>query len=51
MRLPQFDSARTKGILHAVQGFVIFLGWALTIAVFTRDGPNDGRTAWYFAMV
>lgn len=38
-------------LLHALQGFVIFLGWALTIAVRTQDGPTDGRTAYCFALV
>ncbi|KAG5301111.1 hypothetical protein I7I48_01011 [Histoplasma ohiense] len=41
---------RVKMLLHALQGFVIFLGWALTIAVLTQDGPTDGRTAYYFAL-
>ncbi|KAK2734446.1 hypothetical protein FQN57_001681 [Myotisia sp. PD_48] len=50
MRLPNFASSRTKTIVHALQAFMIFLGWVLTIAVFTRDGANDGRTIWYFIM-
>ncbi|QSS65834.1 hypothetical protein I7I51_06685 [Histoplasma capsulatum] len=41
---------RVKMLLHALQGFVIFLGWALTIAVLTQDGPTDGRTAYCFAL-
>lgn len=51
MRLPSTNPARIKNLLHGLQGFVIFLAWAFTIAVFTRDGGTDGRTAWYFAMV
>ncbi|KAI5302852.1 hypothetical protein KEM56_000280 [Ascosphaera pollenicola] len=43
-------STRTKAIVHACQGFVIFIAWAMTIAVFTRDGSTDGRTAYYFAL-
>jgi hypothetical protein len=42
---------RIKGFFHAFQAFLIFLAWALTIAVFTRDGATDGRTAWFFALV
>ncbi|PGG99578.1 translocation protein SEC72 [Blastomyces parvus] len=41
---------RVKMLLHAFQGFVVFLGWALTIAVFTQKGGTDGRTAYYFAL-
>ncbi|KAI5288248.1 vesicle formation at the endoplasmic reticulum [Ascosphaera aggregata] len=44
------DSTRTKAIIHACQGFVVFIAWAMTIAVFTRDGSTDGRTAYYFAL-
>ncbi|KAK2786409.1 hypothetical protein FQN51_003596 [Onygenales sp. PD_10] len=45
-----FQFPRVKTLLHAFQAFVIFLAWALTIAVFTRAGATDGRTAWYFAL-
>ncbi|KAK2805560.1 hypothetical protein FQN50_006187 [Emmonsiellopsis sp. PD_5] len=45
-----FQFPRVKTLLHAFQAFVIFLAWAFTIAVFTRDGATDGRTAWYFAL-
>lgn len=51
MKLPHVNLSRTKTILHALQAFIIFLGWAMTIAVFTRDGPTDGRTVYYFIMV
>ncbi|EEP79472.1 conserved hypothetical protein [Uncinocarpus reesii 1704] len=50
MKLPHINSARTKNIIHAFQAFIIFLAWAMTIAVFTRNGKTDGRTAWYFAL-
>ncbi|KMP03160.1 hypothetical protein CIHG_02519 [Coccidioides immitis H538.4] len=50
MRLPHINTSRTKNIIHAFQAFIIFLAWAMTIAVFTRDGKTDGRTAWYFAL-
>ncbi|EEH46552.2 uncharacterized protein PADG_02650 [Paracoccidioides brasiliensis Pb18] len=45
-----FHFPRMKMLLHGLQGFVVFLGWALTVAVFTRDGDTDGRTAYYFAL-
>ncbi|KAI5292867.1 hypothetical protein KEM52_006011 [Ascosphaera acerosa] len=44
------DSSRTKAIIHACQGVIIFIAWAMTIAVFTREGSTDGRTAYYFAL-
>ena len=39
-----------KNYLHAAQLCLIFLAIILTIAVYTRDGPSDGRTGWYFAL-
>src|SRR5690348_8598446 len=45
------NTSRIKGFIHAFQAFLIFIGWALTIAVFTRVGKTDGRTAWFFALV
>ncbi|PGG98139.1 hypothetical protein AJ79_08962 [Helicocarpus griseus UAMH5409] len=50
MGFPSIQFPRLKMLLHAVQAFVVFLGWALTIAVFTQEGANDGRTAYYFAL-
>ncbi|KAK2766075.1 hypothetical protein FQN54_007590 [Arachnomyces sp. PD_36] len=50
MQLPSPNLGRIKTILHAVQAFVIFLAWAFTIAVFTREGATDGRTGWYFGL-
>ncbi|KAL6236171.1 hypothetical protein BDW75DRAFT_207552 [Aspergillus navahoensis] len=47
---PSFNPGRTKNLIHGLQGFLIFLGWALTIAVFTKGGGVDGRTAYYFAL-
>lgn len=44
--------ARTKNILHFLQGFCIFLAWALTIAIWTKGGSGiDGRTGWYWGLV
>lgn len=51
MQLPSPNLGRIKTILHGLQGFVIFLAWAFTIAVFTREGKTDGRTGWFFGMV
>lgn len=51
MRLAQDKLARIKNFVHAAQGVVLFFAWALTIAVFTRDGNSDGRTGWYFGLV
>ncbi|BCS29990.1 uncharacterized protein APUU_80293A [Aspergillus puulaauensis] len=50
MKLPSFNPGRTKNLIHGVQGFLIFLAWALTIAIFTKGDGIDGRTAWYFAL-
>lgn len=54
LRLPRPSGGnlgRTKNIIHFVQAFVIFLGWALTIAIWTKGGGIDGRTAWYWILV
>lgn len=48
---PSFNPGRTKNLIHGVQALAIFLAWALTIAVFTKGGGIDGRSAWYFALV
>lgn len=48
---PSFNPGRTKNLIHGVQGFIIFLAWALTIAVFTKGDGIDGRSAWYWALV
>lgn len=48
---PSVNPARVKNIIHGVQAFIIFLAWALTIAVFTRGDGIDGRSAWYWALV
>ncbi|KAL8742738.1 MAG: hypothetical protein Q9190_004831 [Brigantiaea leucoxantha] len=50
MKLPDHFAQRAKTGLHALQGFVIFLAWAITIAVFTKDGTTDGRTKYFFAL-
>ncbi|KAK4868107.1 hypothetical protein LT330_007305 [Penicillium expansum] len=41
---------RTKNILHFIQGFTIFLAWALTIAIWTKGDGIDGRTGWYWGL-
>ncbi|KAL4782119.1 hypothetical protein BJX76DRAFT_333617 [Aspergillus varians] len=50
MKRPSFNPGRTKNLIHGFQGFLIFLAWALTIAIFTKGGGIDGRAAWYFAL-
>ncbi|KAI9929828.1 hypothetical protein AWENTII_003728 [Aspergillus wentii] len=47
---PSVNPGRAKNIVHAAQAFIIFLAWALTIAVFTKGDGIDGRSAWYFAL-
>ncbi|GMF70255.1 unnamed protein product [Aspergillus oryzae] len=47
---PSINPGRTKNIIHGVQGFIIFLAWACTIAVFTKGDGIDGRSAWYWAL-
>lgn len=51
MQLPQNYLHKGKNALHGLQGLVIFLGWALTIAILVKDGPSDGRTKYFFALV
>jgi len=51
MRLPQDYLQKAKNAAHAVQALIIFLGWCLTIAIFTQDGSTDGRTRYFFALV
>ena len=51
MRLEQDSLSKIKTIIHGAQAGTIALAWILTIVVFTRDGPTDGRTAWYFGLV
>ncbi|KAM5456241.1 hypothetical protein MaudCBS49596_001262 [Microsporum audouinii] len=50
MRLPDLTNSRTKTIIHAFQAFIIFLAWAMTIAVFTQPGKADGRIVYYFIL-
>lgn len=51
MRLPDNLLQKTKVVLHGLQGFVIFLSWAIIIAIFTKDGSTDGRIKYFFALV
>ncbi|EGE06549.1 hypothetical protein TEQG_05548 [Trichophyton equinum CBS 127.97] len=50
LSLPDFTNSRTKSIIHGFQAFIIFLAWAMTIAVFTQPGKTDGRTVYYFIL-
>jgi len=51
MQLPTERLQSIKNVIHGVQGFVIFVAWALTIAVFIKSGNTDGRTKYFFALV
>lgn len=51
MRLPGNLLQKAKIVLHGLQGFVIFLAWAITIAIFTKPGSTDGRIKYFFALV
>jgi len=51
MRLQEESLTKIKNYTHATQGALIFLAWALTIAVFTSNGHSDSRTGWFFALV
>ncbi|KAJ5523562.1 hypothetical protein N7513_013106 [Penicillium frequentans] len=47
---PSGNLGRTKNILHFAQGFIIFLAWALTIAIWTKGDGIDARTVWYWIL-
>lgn len=51
MKIPVSLQHKGKSYIHGIQGLIVFLAWALTIAVFTKDGKTDGRTKYYFALV
>ncbi len=51
MRLPLDHLGKIKNYIHIGQGAILFLAWALTIALLTRDGSTDGRVGWYFGLV
>ena len=51
MQLQQESLSKAKNYAHATQGALIFLAWALTIAVFVSNGHSDSRTGWFFALV
>lgn len=51
MHLPPLPQLKIKNYIHGFQGFLIFLIWALTIAVFTKPGNTDGRSKYVFALV
>lgn len=42
---------RSKTGFHAAQALLIFIAWALTLAVLIQAGNTDGRTKWFFTMV
>ncbi|KAJ6130682.1 hypothetical protein N7512_003462 [Penicillium capsulatum] len=53
MRLPSPSGGnlgRTKNMLHFGQAFIIFIAWALTIAIWTKGDGIDGRTVFYWIL-
>ncbi|CAG8388884.1 unnamed protein product [Penicillium salamii] len=50
MPRPSGGLGRTKNIIHFVQAFIIFIAWAMTIAIWTKKGGIDGRTGWYWGL-
>lgn len=51
MKLELDKFGQFKNYIHIFQAVVLFLAWALTIAVLTQSGDNDGRVGWYFGLV
>ena len=41
---------RAKNIIHAAQALLIFVAAMITIAIFTKNGPSDGRISYFFAL-
>ena len=50
-QLPEGSLFKIKTALYSVAAICVFLGWALTIAVFTQGGQVGGATKYYFFMV
>lgn len=42
---------RTKNLIHFTQALIIFVAWAMTIAIWTKGDGIDGRTVWYWILV
>ncbi|KAJ5134704.1 hypothetical protein N7526_006069 [Penicillium atrosanguineum] len=49
-RLSGGNLGRTKNLIHFAQAFIIFLAWALTIAIWTKGDGIDGRTVYYWIL-
>lgn len=41
---------RAKNGFHAIQALAIFVAWAISIAILTKEGKLDGRIWYYFAL-
>ncbi|KAI9840270.1 MAG: hypothetical protein M1837_001805 [Sclerophora amabilis] len=50
MKIPLSYMQKGKTAAHVIQALLIFIAWAITIAVFVSKDPTDGRTKYYFAM-
>ena len=42
---------RAKNVIHAIQALIVFVAWAITIAILTKGGKLDGRIWYYFTLV
>ena len=42
---------KAKNGVHALQALIIFIGAAITIALYTKGGQGDGRINYYFVLV
>ena len=51
MRIPQSYIQKCKVVAHVFQAIFVFIAACLTIAVMTKDGPVEGPTKYFFAMV
>jgi len=51
MKLELDSLGQIKNYVHMGQAVVLFLAWALQIAVLAQSGENDGRVGWYFGLV
>ncbi|MCJ1256776.1 hypothetical protein MMC24_004600 [Lignoscripta atroalba] len=50
MRLPNAFVGRGKQVLHALQALLVFVAWAVTIAIFTQPDSTGSPTTFYFIL-
>ena len=51
MQIPQTHLQKIKAGLHGAQGFLIFIGGCLALAVLTKAGGTSGAIGYYFGLV